>query len=458
MSSSSLATRASAAAAPDATGQLVAETVDALLEAADNALRAMTSDATTTTHTNNTDIGRMVVDAAAPVMRMFARRSDNNNAAALDELVFVTPVVPCSTRALMVLLRLRTDLLAHEVQWRTPEAQVRLSDLMPDGDDADADDALCRKYFDAVMRGADEPVVFWGLRRTMALLNALARLWTDEDGAAFDLENMVLWTSRRLGLLLTFAFPATTLDMVEYRTPAGDGRDDGEPMFAANAALLWDVAARLAPMFRDIDHAHARGYPRVAEAQSSLEDVHGVLDAHVRRCVYRMHGDTLPGMYARCTVARAARLGNVALYARMSGGAAARTNATPRPLDVLRVCCGEAYAQEVHDRSQRPIRDVVERSGAQVDDALLAACCEYYAGQRKFAWDGGVTWVPIACRWATYAHAQGDERVSYATYAEAVHKFVTTRWPASATSTTMKTTTTTRESALKKRIRALAGQ
>ena len=421
-----LTSLAIAAAAPGAPGHEVSGAINAFVTKMDGFLTGLEPRRN----------AKAYVAAAAPLMNLFARAGPP--AAHLDELVYVTPMVPCSTAAMLVLLRLRLDLVQHEVEWRTPEAQVRISDLLPGSGAEENDEDTVRKYFDPVMRGIDEPIIFWGVRRTMSLLAVLARLWTEEDGARFDLVNMVLWASRRLALLLSFEFPASTLDVEEYRRGTDGSAPVGEPMFAASTALLWDVAARLRPMFRDIDRAHAHGYPEEQITGAvGVEDARALAEAHVRRCVYRMHGDKLPSMFARCTIARAARFGNDALYERLCGGPR-MDKAAPRPLDILRLCCGEGYAQQVHDRSERSLRDVVAAGTGDGDEALLEACCEYYANQRKIEWEGAIKWVPLACRWSTYKKGTGNARMSFATYTEAFGHFVSTRWPASAMSSAKK--------------------
>lgn len=389
--------RAAVAAAPGAEPHDVAEAVGALLAVIRRVLAAG----------DDSSISSSVVDACEPLLRAeFTPR-------ALDTAV-VCAGAPVSIASLLALLRLRLDLGQHEAEWCDPDAQVCLSDLLPVEGGGD--------HFDAVVAGGDDVgILFFPLRRTMALLAALQRVWHLEAGADYDLGNTVMWAARRVALLTAFEFTGDTLDMPHYRVDVDTSTAVLEPKYVANAALLWDVAALLRPMWCHLDDHAARGPPPDYDGDPYDDKP---LREHVHRCVFRMHGDRLPSVYARCVVAREMRIGHAAWYQRRCPRVIA-SGETPLPMDVLRVCCGDAYAKAAHDRSNRPLPEVVAHDA--LEPALVEACCEYYAGQKDLPWAGGVVWVPVRCRWAARVTDRGA-RECCASYAQAVLHFVAHAW------------------------------
>jgi len=399
--------RARAAAAPDAAAHDVADAALALLRKVDTALAT------------GTKLSPDFLAACAPLLRSGFAPPSCDTAVEVD-----AAGTPLSIGTLLALLRMRVDLAMHESDWCSPDKQFHLSDLLPEDANGGDDDPLAG-FLDAVAHGSDEPILFWGVRRTMALLAAAQRLWHAPEGANADLAGMVRWVSRRLALLLTFSFAnEATLDVPQYRRAIDVGAET--PTYEATSALLWDAAAVLRPMWRDLDRYNTVGPPPDRDAGDDYDEE--PLCALVRRVVFKMHGDRLPDIYAACCVRRATRIGHQAWFQRR----AAADAIAPEPLNVLRVCCGDAYAKNVHDRSMRPLAEVV--AADPLEPALVETCCQYIAAQQRLKWTGGVEWVPVRCRWAArVSEGNEDARECCRSYAQAVLHFVRGKagaWPA----------------------------
>jgi hypothetical protein len=288
---------------------------------------------------------------------------------AAESVVVRNAVVSRRVFAFAALLRL--DVLQLEAAWRLPAAHRTLEDVAP----GTADDARWAEGLDR-----RDPLLFWPVSRVMHLFGLLQAAWDTPalvPAAPAELRAVLEWVEHRVALLLSFPFADDTFDVPEYRQ-----EHDTEDQFCANLAFLWDAAALLLPMQRDVGLLGGSIRVRV---DAPAHDEAG-LRAFVAYVVANMQGDTLPQQYEARVVADAVRVGHVAWFRRRRAGDT--DTVAPRDLDVLQTCCGVPFAQAAHKRASRALKEV-----DVLDEALVRTCFEYYARQ-KF----GFGWEATCCR------------------------------------------------------------
>ena len=255
---------------------------------------------------------------------------------------------------------------------------------------------------------------------------------------------LLTWASRRLALLLTYAYDGDTHDVPEYRAPwtrpsvAGrlgpvPAAAPAVPLYRAAPAAVWDGVAIAMPLWHWVrcgdgggdgdggngDGGNDGGDER-AEADPAAEAAStaavGAFTAHV---VGHMQGDTLPMRYKECVARAHVRPHHPAWFRRRRPRAHA-----PRAMDLLQECAGQSYAARAHAEATRRLRDVV--AADPVDPSLVAACASYFATQKRLPDPvRHVRWVP---RWNAYA--VDDPATRTRVFAHAVRAYCAARWPA----------------------------
>ena len=195
----------------------------------------------------------------------------------IDEFVHVKRKI-ISPRVLLFMLKLRVDLNKYENDWSMPENQPRMEDILGGKSTSPWEEVWTR-----------EPILFWTLSQVMKVLLKTQEIWRK---LRCDKEIIIQFLdaiSHRIALLTSFKFDGVTLDEVEYRTQVQESTSSRDN-FVASVNFMWDVTALLVPMYRDLkqDHSNCTMYTGPKYITDDLRCL-------IRRIVYRMHGDDLPG-------------------------------------------------------------------------------------------------------------------------------------------------------------------
>ena len=366
-------------------------------------------------------------------LHAYTERPDETptNATNTDPTIFVRRTEAINTATLVGLLRLRIDLARHEPTWRRPGTGRYARFLLDDAHVA-SDDVR----FEPV-RVDRAPVLFWSMRRIVALFSLLV-----EHRRTLDTERtvrpLVVWGARRAAMLLTYTtLDAVSHDVPQYRTLVGRPRvpvaaaagppptkrarvdpPSALPRYHASPAAVWDIVALLRPLWRLLAHRHddVQPYPFPTLDPSQW------IRPFTQHVVQHMQGDTLPLQYQAVVVHDHVRPHHPAWFQRRRPHAHA-----PRPMDMVQECAGTAFASQVHGLATRRLRDVV--AADPCERWLVQACVAYYAQQKRLLDPTThIAWVPGRNTWAV-RHPDTGVRTAAPTYNAAVVYCCHTHWP-----------------------------